>query len=110
MKSLWNNVRQIGRYPSAVIGLTIIVLVVAFGIYTVVTLPYSEAIRLWRGGEEIWGESPKTARPVWYNLFSRDKLPTTIVLDSRKGEVVKTREPFGDEGNDITLVYTFDYA
>jgi len=110
MRSLWNNVRQIGRYPSAIVGLTIILLVVAFGIYTVVTLPYREAIQLWRGGEEIWGESPKMARPVWYNLFSRDKLPTTIVLNSREGEAVKSREPLGDEGDDITLVYTFDYA
>jgi peptide/nickel transport system permease protein len=109
MRTFWNRMRQIGRYPSAIVGLTLIVLVGAFGVYTMVTLPYKEAIRLWRGGEEVWGESPKTARPVWYNLFSQAKLPTTIVLDSRDDGVGKTREPFGDEGDDITLLYTFDY-
>ncbi|MCD6302099.1 MAG: ABC transporter permease [Anaerolineae bacterium] len=109
MRNLWNNIRQISRYPSAIIGLTIIGLFVVFGIYTVVTLPYSEAIRLWRGGEDVWGENPKTARPIWYNLFSRYKLPPTIVLDSLKGEAVKTTEPLMEDGQDITLVYTFDY-
>lgn len=110
MRSIWSSVREIGRYPSAIIGLVIISLIIAFGLYTVFTMPYSEAIRLWRGGEEIWGENPKTARPLWYNLFSRAKLPPTIVLNSRDGDAVKTVEVIGDGAQDITLLFTFDYA
>ena len=67
MKSL----REIFRYPSAVAGVLIILVLVGISIYAVVSIPYSKAISLWRGSEADWYTNPKTAAPVWYNWFSK---------------------------------------
>lgn len=109
MRSIWSGLKEMGRYPSAIIGLTVIVLILAFGGYAMATIPYQEAIRLWRGGEEIWSESPKTAKPLWTDWFTSTKHSRTIVLDSSEGEAVKTVETVSDESQLITLSYTFDY-
>jgi peptide/nickel transport system permease protein len=109
MRSIWAGIREVWRYPSAIVGLTIIFLIVALGVYTVVTLPYNEAIRLWRGGEEVWSESPKTARPIWYDWLTRRSLSRTIVLNSRDGQAVKTVETLGEDAQTISLVFSFDY-
>jgi peptide/nickel transport system permease protein len=55
---------------------------IALAIAAVFIIPYDEAIRLWRGGEDVWQESPRYAQPAWANLFSAKKLPETIVLST----------------------------
>lgn len=73
------KLRELLQYPSAVAGLFIIALLVAVSIYTVIAIPYSEGIRLWRGGEDIWIESPRNARPRWVGIFSGERLPETLI-------------------------------
>jgi len=104
MKAL-NDLRN---YPSAIAGLIVVTLLLALALYTLATIPYSEAIRLWRGGDDIWQNYPRTARPEWTNFFSSTKLPVTIVLDSRTGQAEKVVEKTGDV-TDITITYTFDF-
>ena len=66
-----NALRELPRYTSAMLGLAIIAVLVGIALYGVIAIPYSEAIRLWRGGEGIWIENPRNAQPAWVNLFSR---------------------------------------
>jgi peptide/nickel transport system permease protein len=110
MKTLQKSFRDILRYPSAVVGLVIIAGLVALSIYAIVTIPYSEATRLWRGGEEVWYQNPKTAPPEWFNWFRKDKLPKTVLLNSESDDdrVSKTSEPTKD-GSKITITYVLDY-
>jgi hypothetical protein len=77
--------RQIRGYPSAIIGLVLIAILIVVSIATPLILPYSEAIRLWRGGEDIWRVSPRTAAPAWLNWFTDKDQPATIVFDSKFG-------------------------
>ncbi|MEI6289645.1 MAG: hypothetical protein WCP19_04365 [Chloroflexota bacterium] len=63
MNSIKNSYREIIKYPSAIAGTFIIFLLVLLAIYAMVTIPYGEAIRLWRGGEEVWYQNPKFAPP-----------------------------------------------
>lgn len=72
-----NVLRELKQYPSVGVGIVIIVALLGLAAYTLFALPYNEAIRLWRGGEEVWQDYPKTARPEWFNLFSRTKMPKT---------------------------------
>ncbi len=58
MKALKNSLREIGRYPSAVFGLLIILAICGLSIYTVITIPYNEAIRLWRMAVKIRSIKP----------------------------------------------------
>ena len=57
MKTLLERFRQLRSYPTAVIGLIIIALLVIVSVVTPFIMPYNEAIRLWRGGEDIWAVS-----------------------------------------------------
>jgi peptide/nickel transport system permease protein len=99
---------ELRSYPSAVAGLIVIIVLIVLALYTLITIPYSEAVRLWRGGEDIWQNYPRTASPEWYNLFSQTKQPTTIVLDSQDGTVEKVIEKNGDV-SEIIINYTFDF-
>jgi peptide/nickel transport system permease protein len=99
---------QIIRYPSAVVGLSIIFLLLGSIVYTVYTIPYEDAIRLWRASEADWQDVPRNARPIWFNHFSRTKQPVTVVIDSRSDEVERIVEQVGNLTL-ITLNYRFDF-
>jgi len=110
MSTLRKTFKEITRYPSAVAGLSIILVLVGIAVYTMITIPYSEAIQLWRGGEEFWGETPKNAQPLWYNWLTRAKLPQTLVLNSQDGSAPKTTEVVSEEMTDFTISFPFDYS
>ena len=78
--------KELRRHPSAVAGLVILVIFVGFSIYTVFAFPYSEAIKLWRAGPGVWDELPRRAAPVWYDYFTRKKLPRTIIVSLKMEE------------------------
>ncbi len=93
MKRLKDTLRDIARYPSAIAGLLIVLALIVFSIYTMITIPYKEAIYLWRGTEAAVYKNPRNARPTWFNWFLKDKLP--VSFDVIAGE----DEDFTKEGN-----------
>ncbi len=116
MKSITRTFGELARYPSALVGLTIIFIMISVGVYAITTIPYDEAIRLWRGGEDVWYQNPKNAAPAWFNYFTQKHYPETIIITSAEEEnpllqkdaaekVVTPRE----EGADIVMTYTFEY-
>ncbi len=108
MKNLLRNLKQLRSYPSAVAGLIIIGLLLLQAAYALITIPYSEAVRLWRAGPGVWEDTPRLAQPVWTNWFTRTKLPATHVMNSAEMPEIKSSEPLGD-GHDITIDFTFDF-
>jgi peptide/nickel transport system permease protein len=100
------RLRQLREYPSAVVGLAIIAFLIGLSIYSVIAIPYSQALELWRGGEQ-WKMHPQSARPAWVNLFSASKLPSTIIVDSR---AAKVEEVAFEGGRRLTIPLAFDYA
>lgn len=109
MKELRRTFRELLRYPSAIVSLVLIMLMVAVSVYTMVTMPYNEAIRLWRGSEDDWYKYPRQAAPVWFNLFSAKKQPVSFFLNSADGTATKEVETRQDGNEKITITYTFDY-
>lgn len=114
MNQLRKSFRELFRYPSAVAGLIIVLALVAVSIYALIAIPYNEAIRLWRGGEDVWYMNPKNVPPEWINLFRRNDLPTSFLLDSRSeenrdGMVVKETEAVSEDMNQVTITFSFDY-
>ncbi len=107
LRSAWGEIRY---YPSAILGLTVILIFVAISIYTIITIPYPEAIRLWRGGEEVWGDNPRLAAPEWVNYFRQKKLPTTIKMLSTDPGVERVKEQIDDNIWIEDTVYTFEYT
>ena len=99
---------ELRRYPSAVAGLAIIGLLVGISTYTVIAIPYHDAIRLWRGGEQLWLENPRNARPVWMNLLPGVNLPRTLVVSSASAP--RHEEPVGGGVRRITMSLPFDFS
>lgn len=110
MKGLKEGLRELISYPSAVAGLIILLGLVSLALYSVIAIPYSEAIRLWRGGEDIWVDSPRNAMPRWVNLFPGSNLPETLVLSSREGAYKTVGVlPEGLKVVRVSLPFKYDY-
>jgi len=102
------NLREIFRYPTAVAGLAIILLLIGISIYTVIAIPYDKAVLLWRGNEADWYKNPKTAAPVWYNYFLKEKLPETLVL-STADESIAREVKETQQGSITTYTFPVDF-
>ncbi len=118
--------RQLFEYPSAVVGLLIIIGFLLVSVYTVFAIPYQEAIVLWRSDNDAWARNPRDAQPTWVNWFRVNDLPPTMVMTAEDTavtrEVTQSSEnitkiemtfpiayPYGDFPQDIALYITAEY-
>ncbi|HBX70396.1 MAG TPA: ABC transporter permease [Chloroflexi bacterium] len=113
--ALGSNFWELRRYPSAIVGLLIIFILVGVSIYTIIAIPYQRAIELWtphasEGGERIWEKYPQNAMPAWTNVFRKNKLPETIHLSSKDGSVEKTSEVIGKNMTEFLMPFIFEYS
>src|SRR5512143_927613 len=109
MGGIRRSLREILRYPSALIGLFIIGLLFLTAVYAVIKIPYRQAIELWRGGESVWYQNPKFAPPAWFNLFSEKKLPESFAVSTAKGTMSKTVTPGAQDTGTVDINHTFDF-
>ncbi len=110
MTTLKNTFRNLFRYPTAVLGAVIITLLLVVSVYALATIPYKEAVRLWRGGEEVWYRNPKYAGPSWLNYFTSKKQPLSFAVNSTDGSMAKTTTPNDANISTIDIHYAFDYS
>ncbi len=103
-----NQLKELRRHPSAIVGLVILLFFIAFSIHTVIALPYSEAIALWKTGKGVWDDNPRRAAPVWYDWFTRDRLPRTIVVTLEDAGQVKVAQA-GEGMKRVEMILPFDY-
>ena len=110
MNSIKGSLREILRYPSAIVGLVIILILIFTAIYTLVTIPYQKAITLWRGGEDVWYQNPKFAPPEWTNLFSSKKLPGSFDVKTLNGSMTKKVTASSPDISSVLITYSFDFS
>src|SRR5688572_32208638 len=108
MVSLKNSLRTLFYYPSAIFGMLVVLLLVFTAVYAMVKIPYREAIRLWRGGEEVWYQNPKFAPPAWINLFSTKKYAESFSIRTSDGSMVKEVTPGAEGTSTMEASYTYD--
>jgi peptide/nickel transport system permease protein len=107
LKTVWTEIR---RYPSAMVGLSLIALMVGGSLLVAVALPYGQIGATWHTAS-LTGKmyAPKSVPPVWSNLFRSRDWPETIVLRSQDGTLQRTSR-IGDNGTDeISFTATFEY-
>lgn len=110
MNTLRNSFKKLLQYPSAIAGLFVVFMLVAVAVYTMITIPYSEAIRLWRGGEDVWYQNPRFAPPAWINYFSNKKYSESFAVNTSNGLIDKKVIP-GDNGTStVEMTYAFDFS
>ena len=119
--ALKNRASRFAEYPSAIVGLVIIVLMLGASFYTVIAVPYQEIIVRWRASDESWRKLPKDAPPAWINFFLKDDLPETILMNSwdentlinqEEGEIGVARKAISqvsDEMTEILISFPFEY-
>lgn len=99
-------------YPTMIIALVIIVLLIGTSIATIITIPLSEAKRLWKTSSQAWEDTAKRAAPVWTNWFRGpdSKLPETIIVNTKDTEPLSV-EPLGSAGvaKQTTTELTFEF-
>jgi peptide/nickel transport system permease protein len=110
MDTLKSSFREILRYPSAIVGSVIVLLLVFTSVYAMIKIPYNEAIRLWRGGEDVWYQNPKFAPPAWINFFSSKKLPESFVVNTANASMSKTVTVGAQNTSTINIAYSFDFT
>ncbi|HSM24292.1 MAG TPA: ABC transporter permease subunit [Anaerolineaceae bacterium] len=98
------------RYPSAMLGLSIIIFLIFGSIYAFVALPYREIGSLW-GASTLTGRTdvPKLARPNWFNAFRISKMLSTFSMDDEHENVVIQERPLSNGGKQKSIIYLFDY-
>ncbi|HVP22240.1 MAG TPA: ABC transporter permease subunit [Anaerolineaceae bacterium] len=102
--------RDLARFPSAIVGVVIIAVLLIISVGTVIAIPYGKAIRLWRGDDKAWIRNPIDAPPAWINFFRQQKLPENIRLSSQDGTATKLVTPGSNGNSAITINFQFDYA
>ncbi|MBL8063151.1 MAG: ABC transporter permease [Anaerolineales bacterium] len=110
MNNLQASFKKLLQYPSALVGIFAIGLLVVVSAYAMITIPYPEAIRLWRGGEEVWYRNPKFAPPAWFNLFSSKKFSESFAVGTMDGGMNKVVTPGTDGITTYEMTYEFDFS
>lgn len=109
MKTVQRTLKEIMRYPSAVTGMVMILILLIIAVYAMISIPYSQAIILWRGGEDVWYQNPKIVPPAWFNWFTKEKKPESFVINQSTGDFQRTVDTKSDGSSVINMTYTFDY-
>src|SRR5512141_18190 len=109
MDTLKKSFQELFYYPSAIVGILVVFLLVFTAIYAMVKIPYNEAIRLWRGGEDVWYQNPKFAPPAWINLFSNKKYSESFAVRTTDGSMSKEVTPGAQGTSTMSISYTYDF-
>ncbi len=109
MNRLSAGLRQLRQYPTAVIGMIVIGLLLIVSIITPIYMPYREAIRLWRGGETVWREYPRNAAPAWRNWFTSTDLAASVILRTEEGDVEPVYEQVSADTREARFTFEFDF-
>ena len=101
---------QLTDYPSAILGIVIVLGLLGLSGYSLVAYSYNDMVTGWQSGEQ-WQDNPRTAAPVWYNWFTAQDLPTTVIRDSHgsSDRVTKTVQR-ADDLTEVTITLPFDYT
>jgi peptide/nickel transport system permease protein len=102
--------QELRRYPSAIFGLTVIVLLLAGSIYAVIALPYAQVGKDYEQ-KRMPGRSyiPRTAMPEWVNLFSNPPRLSTLIMDQNSKEANGSIRTLDNGWIEKTITFTFEY-
>ncbi|MFV8835114.1 ABC transporter permease [Aquisalimonas sp.] len=101
-----SGLRELRQYPSAIGGMALIAFLIGLSVYTVIVIPYSQALEQWRGGEQ-WQMHPVNAGPVWADRLLGGNKPETITVSSDDATV---EERTFDGGRQLRIPLGFDFT
>ncbi len=102
--------QELRRYPSAIFGLTIILILLAGSLYALIALPYEEFGRSYNE-DRVRGFNfrPRVAAPTWFNYFSRTPRLSTLILDESSAGVDVSTSVLDNGWTQKKVTFTFQY-
>lgn len=110
MNRVAQTFKQLAQYPSAVAGILFIVLFIALAVYAMATMPFSEAVELWRGTGDTWQYTPRNAAPAWLNMLPGINRPVTMDFDTRTLPESRTVEEVAPGMWEVVVSFPFDFT
>ena len=108
--SLQHAIHEINKVKSASVGMVMAGLLVILSILILIFIPYNPVGKLWTQSNLLGNPTTaKLALPRWINLFRKNDLPSTIVLDDQNGTAVKTTTHPSADTDQVEIDFTFDY-
>jgi len=102
--------QELRRYPSAIFGLTVIIILMAGSIYALIALPYDQVGKDY-DQKRMEGRSylPRAASPEWTNFFSNPPKLSTLIMDPFSKEAKVSTQTLDTGWMEKTITFTFDY-
>ncbi|HNR45833.1 MAG TPA: ABC transporter permease [Anaerolineaceae bacterium] len=107
MKNFLNTLREIGKYPTAIFGVIVVLALIIVAVVVIIKIPYDQAISTWRGGESIVYKNPRNVPPKWYNWFRAEKLVESF--DMKEGDEGVSSVTTVTEGGTTITTFTFEF-
>lgn len=102
--------RELGRFPSAIFGLVIILLLMIGSVVAVTAYPYDQIAHEW-DSEHMSGRvyTPRLAYPVWFNLFRGEKFLSVADYTETDTAVHRSSEVLSNGWTSVNITYNIDY-
>jgi peptide/nickel transport system permease protein len=102
--------QELSRYPSAIFGLAIILILLAGSLYALLALPYEEFGRSYNE-DRVRGFNlrPRVAAPTWFNYFSGTPRLSTLILDENSAGVDVSTSALDNGWMQKMITFTFQY-
>ena len=102
--------QELRRYPSAILGLTFIIILMAGSVHAVIAFPYEQVGKDYDQKRAL-GRSfiPRTAMPEWTNFFSDPPRLSTIIMNPQSEEANVSIQVLDNGWIEKTTTFTFDY-
>ena len=103
--------QELRRYPSAMFGLAVIAVLLAGSVYAVTFLPYEQyGLDYDRNRMTGYSYLPRTAMPIWMNLFNDPPLLSTLIINDNSREAHSSTRTMENGWVEKTTTFTFDYS
>ena len=70
-------------------GIVILAILISISVITLLAIPL-QTLQEWNNPES-WISNPKTAVPIWVNLFLTEKIPEHKILESSNVEIISSK-------------------
>ncbi len=103
-------IQQLRMYPSAIFGLAVITFLMGGSLYALIALPY-EKIGQEYDQNRSTGRNlrPRTAAPMWLNVFNSPPLLSTLILGEKSDNVHVSMHTLDNGWLEKTTTIQFDY-
>jgi len=102
--------QEFRRYPSAIFGLSVIIVLLLGSIYALTFLPYAQVGKDYER-KRLTGHNyiPQTAMPAWVNLFHHPALLSTLIMDENSEDASVSTRTTDNGWTEKTITFTFHY-